>query len=101
MTALTTSEINQLVSLIAKSDREDISEIIRFVKDRQNMLARIAQIQFHRGSKVFFKSKKGYVVKGTVEKVMQKNIRVVTTEAVAGYPAGTKWTVHPSLLKAA
>jgi len=70
-----------------------LNEIIAEVKLRQRSLQYEIGRSFRVGDAVYFDSKRGMRVTGTIEKINRKTIKVAT-------PTGL-WSVSPSLLKAA
>lgn len=66
----------------------EINAAVRFAYDKA---VRAAPRQFKKGDRVQFKSRDGRIIEGTVEKVMQKNIRVKTDD-------GMGWRVGATLL---
>ena len=69
---------------------EQLQEINHRVVDRIRQLQRDARFNFKPGDTVMFKTTRGMKITGTVERILQKNIRVTVQ--------GTNWTVAPTLL---
>lgn len=74
-----------------KLDRVSVKQAWDILKIRMNHINRIATHLYRNGDKVQFKGKYGQVVQGTVTKVMQKNISVLSDE-------GTHWRVRAGAL---
>lgn len=89
--ALSTSEIQMLDQLVAKMDSNDL----RFLADLHNSAQRRITMNqaraFRVGDKVQWFSKYGRTIEGTITKVNNKTIKVVTT-------SDGQWSVSPSLL---
>ena len=78
---------------IRTANTDILNEIIAEVKLRQRTLQAEIGSTFRVGDSVYFDSKRGMRVTGTIEKINRKTIKVAT-------PTGL-WSVSPSLLKAA
>ena len=78
---------------IRTANTDILNEIIAEVKLRQRTLQAEIGSTFRVGDAVYFDSKRGMRVTGTIEKINRKTIKVAT-------PTG-RWSVSPSLLKAA
>lgn len=86
--------IQRAVEAIRLADAEstnDLDLIVQEVRSLQRRYETQKQRQFRPGDRVTFEGKGGQTVTGTVEKILQKNIKV---QADNGMP----WRVSPSLL---
>jgi len=68
-----------------------LKSLQRVINARWVGLSQQAKARFHKGCYVRFTDKYGELVYGTVTKVCQKNIKIVST-------CGLKWTVSPTFL---
>lgn len=89
---LSISEMTKLETLINKAEGTDVSVIIQMIKVKQRNDATMATGNFSVGDSVFFVNRSGQKISGVVEKVMQKNIKVSTSDG--------KWRVPATMLKA-
>ncbi len=98
MTNLTTVE--QIAALIRRVETTDeMNEVIEIVKEQRNRNARTLALTFSPGDPVEFDAK-GVVQKGTVIRLLKKNVKVRVEKKLPGgatYPV--EWTVYPGLLR--
>lgn len=71
--------------------REEVNTIIHAIRIAQHNIAQSAKLQFMIGDRVSFASKYGGIERGTITRIMPKNIAVKSD-------SGTTWRVTPSLL---
>ena len=90
---LNQSDLKTLGQIFAKMDRQDFATVADMYKQAQTICTRREAAAFRVGDAVYFDSKRGMRVTGTIEKINRKTIKVAT-------PTGL-WSVSPSLLKAA
>ena len=79
--------------VMTRAGNQDLNAIIDVLKTRRNTLSYQARAKFCRGSRVTFKGRSGQVISGTVERVMQKNVRVKSD-------GGGTWRVPAHMLSA-
>lgn len=97
---MTRDQIRRETRMIAEQAEtfEDLKEMNREIKDAWTALSRKlaanAQVGFRVGDKVEFVKRNGFVVRGTVDKILQKNILISEDDGLF-----KKWRVHPSYLK--
>lgn len=81
--------------LAADMSRDDLNAVIRAINLKNRQIQANAKAAFRAGELVeWISSRTGLTMKGTVIKVMVKNIKVRTD-------GGTLWTVSPTLLRKA
>lgn len=95
---MTNEQLMEISKLISTASMEDLQAIREMTKARYDVISRTAKFAFVAGTRVTFEAK-GYIYIGTVEKVMQKNIKV--RAARSGEDRSMIWTVSPQLLKRA
>lgn len=88
------ADINWICSEINYLDADQLRQIAKHLNRCMDDLARKATHKLRVGSKVSWKSKDGLVIKGTVTRVMPKNVLVV-----ADGPLNLHWKVTASLLQ--
>ena len=71
---------------------EDLEAIQAAMKTRWDELVRRKQLSFVPGERVYFETRHGQRVTGTVERRLQKNVKVTADD-------GASWRVGPSLLR--
>jgi hypothetical protein len=95
--------IEQIAALIRRVDTtEGMNEVVELIKVQRARIARISAHRFSPGDAVEFDSKKAGLVRGTVLRLMKKNVLVEVEKKLSGgatYPI--EWTVHPTLLRPA
>ena len=72
-------------------DHEDYECFYEALKDVRGQVNTVAKYQFQPGDRVRFEGRRGKIVTGTVERLMQKNVRVTAD-------GGVGWRVSPSVL---
>ena len=77
-----------------RAGTHDLNAILDVLKMRRNTLTYQARAKFRGGDRVTFKGRSGQVIVGTVERVMQKNVRVKSD-------GGGTWRVPAHMLSAA
>lgn len=90
---LTQSDLKTLGQIFAKMDRQDFATVADLYKQAQTMCSRREAAIFRVGDAVYFNSKRGMKVSGTIQKINTKTIKVSTDSGI--------WSVSPGLLKAA
>lgn len=90
---LTQSELSQINTLFSKMEGGDFRTVANLYKQHQKNVATMATGNFSKGDSVFFINRSGQKVSGVVEKVMQKNIKVSTSQGI--------WRVPATMLNAA
>lgn len=86
--------IDDVLKYLEQATKEDMNRIIRGINDRRAQLSQIEAMKFRKGDKVEFNSSKtGELVKGTILKINQKTISLLSDE-------GTNWRVSPGMLRA-
>jgi len=73
-------------------DRQEVREIWKILAQRSKQLEQQITSNFAIGDKVKWDSKRGYEVRGIVEKINQQTISVRTED-------NSRWKVSPSFLK--
>lgn len=89
---MTSDTAREMLTKLYTLSAEDLRLINRCVVDQLNTLSRATARNFVAGDRVTWTGKYGNVEKGTVQSVMQKNVRVITD-------GGMRWRVAGSLLK--
>ena len=89
--SLTKSELNRIATLFAKMDSADSKVVADMYKKAASARQANIAAKFNVGDAVAFASKRGGMVKGIVEKVNRKTIKVKS--------GATMWSVSPSLLR--
>ena len=89
---LTKNEISQINTLFSKMESGDFKMVASLFKQHQTNVATMATGNFSTGDSVFFINRSGEKISGVVEKVMQKNIKVSTSQGI--------WRVSATMLKA-
>lgn len=93
MSKLTNTQIDQLHTLLLSADKDDLNMIARMHKHAWGKLHVQAIGAFKKGDKVQFTTRKGEVIKGKVDKVNRKNVKLTATD-------GVNWSVTATLLTA-
>ena len=84
---LTKNEIAKINTLFSKMEGSDFKTVASLFKQHQTNVATMATGNFSTGDSVFFINKSGEKISGVVEKVMQKNIKVSTSQGIWRVPA--------------
>ena len=84
---LTKNEISQINTLFSKMEGGDFKKVASLFKQHQTNVATMATGNFSTGDSVFFINRSGEKISGVVEKVMQKNIKVSTSQGIWRVPA--------------
>jgi hypothetical protein len=90
--SLTKSDLTKINTLFSKMDGGDFKTVANLFKQHQTNVATMATGNFSVGDSVFFVNRSGQKISGVVEKVMQKNIKVSTSDG--------NWRVPATMLKA-
>jgi len=81
---------------IASANKEELTQIIRMVKERKDYLDNLERQSFKKGDLVKWKGSDEKSHKGKILRFTSKNVTVME-EAKAGH-IQTKWTIHHSFL---
>ena len=81
-----------LISEVLGMDDDDLNRLVEVVKSRRAQLAEVQKLRFGIGDRVQFQSRKRGFVKGTVLRIMRKNVKVKQDN-------GPIWTVYPGFLQ--
>ena len=84
---LTKNEIAKINTLFSKMEGGDFKTVASLFKQHQTNVATMATGNFSTGDSVYFISRSGEKISGVVEKVMQKNIKVSTSQGIWRVPA--------------
>ena len=84
---LTKNEIAKINTLFSKMEGSDFKTVASLFKQHQTNVATMATGNFSTGDSVFFINRSGEKISGVVEKVMQKNIKVSTSQGIWRVPA--------------
>ena len=84
---LTKNEIAEINTLFSKMEGSDFKTVASLFKQHQTNVATMATGNFSTGDSVFFINRSGEKISGVVEKVMQKNIKVSTSQGIWRVPA--------------
>ena len=84
---LTKNEIAQINTLFSKMEGGDFKTVASLFKQHQTNVATMATGNFSTGDSVYFINRSGEKISGVVEKVMQKNIKVSTSQGIWRVPA--------------
>ena len=84
---LTKNEIAKINTLFSKMEGSDFKTVAALFKQHQTNVATMATGNFSTGDSVFFINRSGEKISGVVEKVMQKNIKVSTSQGIWRVPA--------------
>ena len=84
---LTKNEIAKINTLFSKMEGGDFKTVASLFKQHQNNVATMATGNFSTGDSVYFINRSGEKISGVVEKVMQKNIKVSTSQGIWRVPA--------------
>jgi hypothetical protein len=84
---LTKNEIAKINTLFSKMEGGDFKTVASLFKQHQTNVATMATGNFSTGDSVFFINRSGEKISGVVEKVMQKNIKVSTSQGIWRVPA--------------
>lgn len=84
---LTKNEISQINTLFSKMEGGDFKMVASLFKQHQTNVATMATGNFSTGDSVFFINRSGEKISGVVEKVMQKNVKVSTSQGIWRVPA--------------
>jgi hypothetical protein len=91
----TQTALKDVLEFVAtRAGTHDLNAIVDILKMRRNALSYQALAKFRRGDRVAFKGRSGQTISGTVERVMQKNVRVKSD-------GGGTWRVPAHMLSAA
>jgi len=72
---------------------DDLRRLNEVLNEKARMIQRKVALKLGVGTKVEFTSRRGFIVKGVITKIMQKNVKVFCQET------GVTWSVTPSLLR--
>jgi hypothetical protein len=84
---LTKNEIAKINTLFSKMEGADFKTVASLFKQHQTNVATMATGNFSTGDSVYFVNRSGEKISGVVEKVMQKNIKVSTSQGIWRVPA--------------
>jgi hypothetical protein len=84
---LTKNEIAKINTLFSKMEGGDFKTVASLFKQHQTNVATMATGNFSTGDSVYFVNRSGEKISGVVEKVMQKNIKVSTSQGIWRVPA--------------
>ena len=84
---LTKNEIAKINTLFSKMEGGDFKTVASLFKQHQTNVATMATGNFSTGDSVYFINRSGEKISGVVEKVMQKNIKVSTSQGIWRVPA--------------
>jgi hypothetical protein len=84
---LTKNEIAEINTLFSKMEGSDFKTVASLFKQHQTNVATMATGNFSTGDSVYFINRSGEKISGVVEKVMQKNIKVSTSQGIWRVPA--------------
>ena len=84
---LTKNEIAKINTLFSKMEGSDFKTVASLFKQHQTNVATMATGNFSTGDSVYFINRSGEKISGVVEKVMQKNIKVSTSQGIWRVPA--------------
>jgi len=84
---LTKNEIAEINTLFSKMEGSDFKTVASLFKQHQTNVATMATGNFSTGDTVYFINRSGEKISGVVEKVMQKNIKVSTSQGIWRVPA--------------
>jgi len=84
---LTKTEIAKINTLFSKMEGGDFKTVASLFKQHQTNVATMATGNFSTGDSVYFINRSGEKISGVVEKVMQKNIKVSTSQGIWRVPA--------------
>ena len=84
---LTKNEIAKINTLFSKMEGGDFKTVASLFKQHQTNVATLATGNFSAGDSVYFINRSGEKISGVVEKVMQKNIKVSTSQGIWRVPA--------------
>ena len=84
---LTKNEIAKINTLFSKMEGGDFKTVASLFKQHQTNVATLATGNFSTGDSVYFINRSGEKISGVVEKVMQKNIKVSTSQGIWRVPA--------------